>query len=488
MSKLASIYRTSFGLLTDLYQLTMACGYWKEGLAATQSIFHLTFRRHPFGGQYAVACGLRYVVDMLDELQFDDSDLEYLATLQGSNNDALFDPAFLEYLRTLKFSCNVDAVPEGTIVFAHEPLVRITGPLLQAQIVETALLNIVNFQTLVATKAARLRQAVGTDHVLEFGLRRAQGVDGGLAASRAAYIGGCNATSNVLAGKLFDIPVKGTHAHSWVMAFDDEEAAFDSYADAMPNNCVFLVDTFDTIEGVRKAVRVGKRLRKRGYEMNGIRLDSGDLAELSKRARVILDEAGFREAAIVASNDLDECAIRQLKRDGARIDVWGVGTKLATAFDQPALGGVYKLSALHDGEVWQPKIKLSEDSIKVSVPGKLQVRRFFGEDNCFAGDMLFDELATAPPSQTGLPMAGGDAWRSEGATHEDLLVPIFRGGERVYRAPSIHDSRSRAASQVGHLPDSVMRWEEPKTYRVMLEERLHQTRQRLIEAAGGQLA
>lgn len=488
MSHLSSTYRTTFGLLTDLYQLTMASGYWKTGLASHEATFHLTFRQHPFAGQYAVACGVEDVVGLLADFRFTDGDLEYLTTLRSSNGQPLFDPEFLTYLRALRFSCDVDAVPEGTVVFAHEPLVRVSGPLLQAQIVETALLNIVNFQTLIATKAARLRQAVGTDHLLEFGLRRAQGVDGGLSASRAAYVGGCDATSNVMAGKLFDIPVQGTHAHSWVMAFEDEEAAFAAYADAMPNNCVFLVDTFDTIEGVRKAVRVGNRLRERGYEMLGVRLDSGDLAGLSKRARVILDEAGFEKALIVASNDLDEYAILKLKREGARIDVWGVGTKLATAYDQPALGGVYKLSALHDGREWMPKIKLSEDPIKVSIPGKLQIRRFLGERDRFAGDMLFDESSVPPDRATGFPIAGGHTWQPERAEHEDLLVPVFRQGEKVYRSPSIHESRARTASQLKRLAKSVTRWESPQAYLVTLEARLHETRQRLIKAAGGQLA
>jgi nicotinate phosphoribosyltransferase len=296
--------------------------------------------------------------------------LEFLATLTGDDGKPLFESAFLEYLRALRFTCDVDAIPEGTVAFPHEPLLRITGPILQCQLLETALLNLINFQSLIATKAARVCLATQGEPVLEFGLRRAQGLDGGLAASRAAYIGGCAATSNVLAGKTFDIPVRGTHAHSWVMAFDDEREAFSAYAKAMPNNCVFLVDTYDTLEGVRRAVETGKWLRERGHEMVGIRLDSGDLAWLSVEARKILDNGGFPKALIVASNDLDEHIIASLKAQGAQINVWGVGTKLITAFDQPALGGVYKLGAIRgDDGRWVYKVKLSEQAAKVSTPG-----------------------------------------------------------------------------------------------------------------------
>src|SRR6266550_5632730 len=298
-------------LLTDLYQLTMAYGYWKSGRAEREAVFHLFFRKSPF--------------------QCTAEDAAFLGTLAGNDDRPLFERAFLEYLRTLRFTCAVDAIPEGTAVFPQEPLLRIQGPILQCQLLETALLNLINFQSLIATKAARVCLAARGEPVLEFGLRRAQGVDGALAASRAAYIGGCAATSNVLAAKLYGIPVRGTHAHSWVMSFDDEREAFRAYAEAMPNNCVFLVDTYDSLEGVRRAVEAGRLLRERGHEMVGIRLDSGDLAWLSVEARKILDEAGFPNAVIVASNDLDEHIIASLKEQGAMINVWGVGTKLVTA-------------------------------------------------------------------------------------------------------------------------------------------------------------
>ncbi len=303
-----------------------------------------------------------------------------------------FPKNFLTLIEGMTIDVDIDAIAEGTVVFAHEPLIRVTGPLWQCQWIETALLNLINFQTLIATKAARVCDAAVGQPVLEFGLRRAQGIDGALSASRAAYIGGCAATSNVLAGRLLGIPVKGTHAHSWVMCFDDELAAFDAYAAAMPNNCVFLVDTYDTIEGVRNAIVVGQRLRQSGHQMVGVRLDSGDLAQLSIAARRLLDEAGFENAAIVASNDLDEIEIEKLKQAGATIAVWGVGTNLVTARDQPALGGVYKLAAIQDSDgQWQPRIKLSELPIKTSTPGIQQIRRYYrGRE--LAGDLIYSEL------------------------------------------------------------------------------------------------
>ncbi|MEO8270672.1 MAG: nicotinate phosphoribosyltransferase, partial [Aureliella sp.] len=369
---------TSLSLLTDLYQLTMAYGYWKQGKAEQQAVFHLFFRSNPFQGGYAIAAGLGPVLDFVKSFRFFASDVEFLETLTGNDGQPLFEKAFLQYLAELHLALDIDAIPEGTLVFPHEPLLRVRGPILQCQLLETALLNIINFQSLIATKAARIVMSARGDAVLEFGLRRAQGIDGALAASRAAFIGGCAATSNVLAGKQFGIPVKGTHAHSWVMSFDTELEAFGAYAAAMPNNCVFLVDTYDTLDGVRHAITVGNWLRETGHEMVGIRLDSGDLAWLSIEARKLLDAAGLHDATIVASNDLDERLIASLKQQGATIGVWGVGTKLVTAYDQPALGGVYKLGAIEDvtGH-WHPKIKLSEQWIKTSTPGIQQVRRYY---------------------------------------------------------------------------------------------------------------
>ena len=484
MGTLTTIYRHSLALLTDLYQLTMAYGYWKLGRAEQEAVFHLTFRKNPFGGGYAVACGLHDVIDLLADLRFEDGDLDYLATLAGNDGRPLFDTGFLDYLRGLRFTCDVDAVPEGTAVFPHEPLVRVTGPILQAQIIETPLLNLVNFQTLIATKSSRVALAARGEPVLEFGLRRAQGVDGGLAASRAAYVGGAAATSNVLAGKLFGIPVRGTHAHSWVMSFDDERASFEAYAAALPNNCVFLVDTYDTLQGVRHAVEVGRKLRAAGHEMVGIRLDSGDLAYLSIEARRILDEGGFPKAQILASNDLDEHIIASLKEQGATIGVWGVGTKLVTAYDQPALGGVYKLSAIRDapGGAWRYKVKLSEQTAKVSNPGVLQVRRYRGADGGFVADAIYNEAAGVPEPATLIdPM---DPTRRKtidrGTAWEDLLVPVFRGGEPVYAPPPLDAVRGRTADQLAGFHAGVKRFMNPHQYPVGLEKTLSDLKTELV--------
>ncbi len=485
---ISGIYGRSLALLTDLYQLTMASSYWKTGVADREAVFHLFFRSTPFRGGFTVASGLTHAIDYLRAFRFDDSDLHYLAGLQGNDAEPLFEKAFLDSLGALEFCCDLDAVPEGSVVFPHEPLIRVRGPLLQAQLMETPLLNIVNFQTLIATKAARISLAARGAPVLEFGLRRAQGIDGALAASWAAQVGGCDATSNVLAGKLFGIPVKGTHAHSWVMCFDTELEAFRAYAEAMPNNCVFLVDTYDTLEGVRKAVEIGRWLRGRGHEMVGIRLDSGDLARLSIESRKILDAAGFSNAVIVASNDLDELQIESLHGQGARIGVWGVGTRLVTAYDQPALGGVYKLAAVRKpGDPWQYKLKLSEQPIKVSNPGVLQVRRFHDGER-FVGDMIYDEERGVGDGRMMVdpvaldPGAGRQKIPADTASM-DLLVPVFRGGKAVYDSPPLADIRRYAADQLGGFQDGVRRLVEPQCYPVGLEEGLWELKNELILAA-----
>jgi nicotinate phosphoribosyltransferase len=487
MSVPSEIYSVSLGLLTDLYQLTMAYGYWKLGRAERDSVFHLSFRQNPFRGGYTIAAGLAYAVDFIERLRFDAADLDYLAGLRGNDGEPLFEPAFLAYLGDLRFRGDVDAVPEGTAVFPQQPLVRVQGSLLQCQILETPLLNIVNFQTLIATKAARVCAAAEGAPVLEFGLRRAQGFDGALAASRAAFIGGCAATSNVLAGRLFGIPVRGTHAHSWVMAFDDELDAFDAYAEVLPNNCVFLVDTYDTLDGVRRAVEVGKRLRARGHEMAGIRLDSGDLAYLSAEARKILDEHDFPDAAIVASNDLDEGIIESLIDQGATVAVWGVGTRLVTGHDQPALGGVYKLTALRNGRgEWDYKVKLSEQSVKTTTPGILQVRRFRTESG-FLADMIYDQGlgVSDPPCVVDVLDPTRRKVVPPEAQFEDLLVPVIRGGEPVYAGPPLPDVQERVRAQLGSLHRGVRRFLNPHSYPAGLEKGLHDYKMRLVLDARG---
>lgn len=499
------LYASSLSLLTDLYQLTMAYGYWKLGRAKQEAVFHLNYRKNPFKGGYAIACGLESVVAYLERFRMDEGDLGYLATLLGNDGRPLFEAAFLEYLRDLRFTCDIDAIQEGTPVFPHEPLLRVRGPLLEAQILETPLLNLINFQTLIATKAARVCWAAEGDQVLEFGLRRAQGIDGGLSASRSAFVGGVNATSNVLAGRLFGIPVRGTHAHSWIMSFEEELEAFERYADVMPNNCVFLVDTYNTLEGVRNACIVGQKLRSRGHHLNGIRLDSGDLAYLSIEARKILDQNGFQDTSIVASNDLDEYLIADLKRQGARINIWGVGTNLVTGFDQPALGGVYKLTALRgaDGQ-WEYKVKLSEQAIKVSNPGILQVRRYYSKHGGEAStaspenaselemeavsDCIFN--VEQPPGQLVTIVDPMDATRTKkvhgDAPHEDLLVPIFRGGECVYALPTLNEIRTRTQQQLAHFHVGIKRMSNPHQYPVGLERSLYELKTRLILQARGE--
>lgn len=479
------LYRTSLCLLTDLYQLTMAYGYWKLGRHEQPAVFHLFFRKPPFNGGYAIAAGLQSAIDYLNGFQFDSQDIDYLGSIEGNDGQPLFDPEFLCYLNELKLTVDVDAVSEGRLVFGHEPLLRLQGSLLQCQLLETPLLNIVNFQTLIATKASRIVAAAQGEPVLEFGLRRAQGIDGAISASRAAFIGGCSATSNVLAGQLYGIPVKGTHAHSWVMSFESELESFERYAEVMPNNCVFLVDTYDTLDGVRNAIEVGKRLRDRGYEMVGIRLDSGDLAYLSIEARKLLDAHGFENAAIVASNDLDEHIIENLKTQGATIGVWGVGTKLSTAFDQPALGGVYKLAAIQDESGrWQPKMKLSEQAVKTSIPGKLQVRRF-ASDEKMLGDMIYDEFAGVDVRNK--IVDPGDPERSKtipgNAKHEDLLQPVFRKGELVADSESLESIRGRAQEELRRLHPTIRRFMNPHHYPAGLDVGLHERRAQMIREA-----
>jgi nicotinate phosphoribosyltransferase len=488
MDTLSQLYKPSLALLTDLYQITMAYGYWKIGVADREAVFHLLFRKPPFNGGYAIACGLHAAIDYLEHLKFDSSDVEYLATLKGNDAKPLFDTPFLDYLHHLDFKLDIDAIPEGTVVFAGEPLVRVKGPMLQAQIVETTLLNVINFQTLIATKAARICQAAQGDPVIEFGLRRAQGFDGGIAASRSAFVGGCWGTSNLMAGKMFGIPVGGTHAHSWVMSFSDEIDAFDSYAGALPNNCVFLVDTYNTIQGIRHAVKIGHKLRAHGHEMIGIRLDSGDLAYLSIEARKILDENGFSDAKILASNDLDEHIIASLKDQHAKINLWGVGTKLATAFDQPALGGIYKLGAIKDEQnQWQYKLKLSEQTGKISVPGILQVRRF-SDGREFVADAIYNE-GNLPPGNLTIVDPIDMTRRKQlpaNLSHEDLLVPIFRAGRRVYTPPQLLDVRQRVQDQLAKVHAGVKRFVNPHQYPVGLERKLHELRTDLILKARGE--
>lgn len=482
MSTLKKIYNTSLTLLTDLYQISMAYGYWKEGVADKEAVFHLFFRHNPFKGGYTICAGLATAIEYLADLTFSDEDIAYLTGLVGTDNKPLFEQVFLDYLKTLRFDFDVDAIEEGTVVFPQEPLLRVKGSLLQCQLLETTLLNIINFQTLIATRAARICYAAKGEPVLEFGLRRAQGFDGGIAASRAAYLGGCAATSNVLAGKLYNIPVRGTHAHSWIMSFDSELDAFRAYAHALPNNSIFLVDTYNSIEGTKHAIEIGKELKQRGHHFAGIRLDSGDLAYLSIEARKLLDAAGFYDAVIVGSSDLDEHIIESLKAQGAKINVWGVGTKLATAYEQPALDGIYKLGAIRKPKgIWEYKIKLSELAIKVTTPGLLRVRRFIDKGRAIA-DAIYDENFGIQPNTYIIDPR--DLTRRKrvpkNAESVELLVPIFRQGKLVYQPPALQQSRERAINQLQQFHDTILRFLNPHEYPVGLEQQLHELKTQLI--------
>lgn len=473
----------SLALLTDLYQLTMAYGYWKQQMHEMESVFHLFFRKTPFQGGFTIAAGLQPVLQYIEQMRFEEEDLKYLSTLTNAVGAPLFCDPFLKMLGEMRLTVDIDAVPEGSVVFPFEPLLRVRGPLIQAQFLETILLNQINFASLIATKAARVCLAAAGDPVVEFGLRRAQGMDGGITASRSAYIGGVSATSNLLAGKLFGIPVAGTHAHSWVMVFDNERSAFEAYAKAFPDNSLFLVDTYDTLQGVREAIEVAKAIRSKGHKFLGIRLDSGDLAYLSIQARQLLDAAGFTDAVIIASNDLDEWLIADLKRQGAQIHMWGVGTSLVTGKEHSALDGVYKLSALRKNaeEPWSDRLKLSEQMIKISNPGILQVRRFFSNNEAVA-DLLYDtELGVEPGSTMIDPM---DPTRRKELLKnwvtQDLLVPVLRKGKCVYDVPSLEAVRAYAKQQLRLFHQSIQRFTHPHVYPVGMERRLYDKKFQLV--------
>lgn len=484
-----SIYRPSLATLTDLYQLTMGAAYHATGRERDEAVFHLFFRRPPFGSGFTLAAGLATAVEYLTSFRFSAEELGYLAGLRGAHGAPLFTDDYLETLAALEpgLGLDIDAVAEGTVVFPYEPLVRVQGPLLAAQLVETALLNVINFPTLVATNAARVVLAAGGAPVLEFGLRRAQGPDGALTAARAAYIGGVAATSNVLAGHLFDIPVRGTHAHSWVLSWPTEQEAFDAWAVAAPHNSILLVDTYDTIDGVRHAIETARKMRSAGHELGGIRLDSGDLAYLSKQARRMLDEAGFPRAQIVASNDLDPDTIASLREEGARIDVWGVGTRLVTAYDEPALGGVYKLAAVRppEGGPWRRTVKISADAAKTTVPGILGVRRFFDEQGLAAADMIYDTGSDKPlgtmvvdPTNSHRRKVIDPAWSSE-----ELLAPVLRAGRLVADVPSLRDARERAHEQINQFHPAILRRVNPHRYPAGLEIGIFREREAMVEEA-----
>ena len=474
-------------LLTDLYELTMMQGYFKEKDANETVIFDAFYRSNPCNNGYSICAGLEQVIEYLENLHFEEEDIDYL------RSTGLFEEDFLDYLRHFHFSGDVYAIPEGTVVFPREPLVKVIAPIMEAQLVETALLNIINHQSLIATKTARVIHAAQGDGIMEFGLRRAQGPDAGIYGARAAMIAGCIGTSNVLAGQMFDVPVKGTHAHSWIMSFPDELTAFRTYAKLYPSACILLVDTYDTLKsGIPHAIQVFKEMREAGIPLTfyGIRMDSGDLAYLSKEAKKMLDAEGFTDAVISASNDLDEGLISSLKNQGAAINSWGVGTNLITSKDCPSFGGVYKLAAIKDKATGKfiPKIKLSENEEKITNPGNKTIYRIYSRDShkiiadliCLVGEtydennslLLFDPVATWKKTL----LAPGTY------TMKEIMVPIFKDGVCVYHSPKVMEIREYCKKELDTLWDETKRLVNPHEVHVDLSNELWHMKTRLLDA------
>lgn len=462
-------------LLTDLYELTMLAGYLEQGMHETPAVFDLFFRHNPFKGGYAIFAGLEPALSYLEDLAFGDEELSYLDGLK------MFRPNFLTYLETFRFKGSVSAPAEGSAVFAREPLITVEGGLAEAQFVETALLNIINFQTLVATKAARISRIAGAASVLEFGLRRAQGPDGGLSAARAAFVGGVRSTSNVLAGKTFGIPVMGTHAHSWIMAFPDELTAFRRYAEVFPDRCVLLIDTYDTIKsGLPNALIVAAELKARGHALVGVRIDSGDLAYLSRQVRAALDAAGFEGVKVVASNELDEYVIESIRAEGGRVDIYGVGTRLATCAGEGggALGGVYKLVRIGA----EPKLKLTSDVSKATIPDRKRVLRAVAPDGSFIQDVIALE---------GEQIAPGDIVYDPANLLQKVHIPreaqfielrsrVMEQGKRCLPPPTLLSSADRCAQELNRLPDGCHRFVNPHVYKVSISAGVNKLRLKLL--------
>lgn len=477
--------RQNLTLLTDLYELTMMQGYFKSG-NNTKVVFDAFYRKNPSGGGYAVTCGLEQVIQYIKELKFEKEDIDYLRSLK------IFEEDFLTYLSNFKFSGDIYAVPEGSVVFPREPLIKVVAPIMEAQLVETAILNIVNHQSLIATKASRVVFAARGDGIMEFGLRRAQGPDAGTYGARAAMIGGCVGTSNVLCGQLFDVPVKGTHAHSWIMSFPDEYTAFKTYAGMYPDACILLVDTYDTLKsGVPNAIKVFTEMREQGIDLTfyGIRLDSGDLAYMSKKARKMLDAAGFTDAVISASSDLDEYLIDSLKTQGAAITSWGVGTNLITSSDTPAFGGVYKLAAVYDEEQkdYIPKIKLSENSEKVTNPGNKTIFRVYEKES---GKIKADIIAlvgeTFPEDKDLLLFDPIEPWKKTKMkagtfTIREMMIPVFKDGECCYESPKVMEIRDYCKKEQESLWDEARRLVNPHKVYVDLSKKLYDLKMQLLD-------
>ncbi|MBS7195751.1 MAG: nicotinate phosphoribosyltransferase [Eubacterium sp.] len=472
-------------LLTDLYEITMMQAYFKNNNKNKMAIFDVFYRKNPMDGGYAISAGLEQVIEYINNLHFTEDDINYLASLK------IFEDDFLDYLKNFKFTGDIYAIPEGSVMFPREPMLKVIAPIMEAQFIETAILNILNHQSLIATKAARICYAAEGDGIMEFGLRRAQGPDAGIYGARAAVIGGCAGTSNVLTGQMFDVPVMGTHAHSWIMSFDDEYTAFYTYAKLYPMACTLLVDTYDTLNsGVPNAIKVFKQMKNEGIELKnyGIRLDSGDLAYLSKKARKMLDDAGFKDATITASNDLDEFLIASLKMQGAEITNWGVGTNLITSKDCPSFGGVYKLAAImEDGENFTPKIKLSDNSEKITNPGNKKIYRIYEkENNKIKADLICLENETFTENEDMHLFDPHEPWKKTVLkagtfTLKELLVKVFDKGQCVYHSDSVMKLRDFAISEMETLWEETKRFENPHQVYVDLSQKLYDIKISLLE-------
>ena len=468
-------------LLTDLYQLTMGYGFYRHDKHEEEVVFDLFFRKNSLI-TYSLAAGLEQAMEYLLNWHFDEEDIAYLRSLK------LFDEDFLEYLRNMKFTGDVYAVKEGTPVFPGEPILTVKAPLIQAQFAETALLNIINHQTLIATKSSKIcRATAGQGVVMEFGLRRAQAPDAGIYGARAAVIGGCACTSNVIAGQMFDIPVAGTMAHSWIMDYPSEYEAFRAYADAYPDSCMLLVDTYDTLRsGMPNAIKVFKELREQGHEPKGVRLDSGDLAYLSKKARKMLDEAGFENAIVCVSGDLDERSINSLIQQGAKIGSWGVGTRLITSEDLPALGGVYKLAAVieKDGTM-TPKIKLSDNTAKITNPAFKSLYRLYDKENGMAiADLITLKDETVDESKPLTLFHPIETWKDyevENFHAVPLQEQIVKEGKLVYKFPKLMDIQAYSKAELSKFWEEYLRLDVPQLYKVDLSRKLHDLKFGMID-------
>ena len=467
-------------LLTDLYQLTMLNGYFEKNIHKDIVIFDMFFRKNACNGGYTIICGIEQLVEYINNLHFSDDDLEYLKSL------GLFSDKFLDFLKDFKFTGDIYAVEEGTIMFPKEPIITVKAPLYQAQLIETALLTIVNFQSLISTKASRVCYAAKGDPVFEFGLRRAQGPDAGTYGARAAVVGGCAGTANVLAGKMFDIPVAGTQAHSWVQKFDNELDSFRAYADVYPDNCLLLVDTYDVLKsGVPNAIKVFDELKAKGHKPKGIRIDSGDLQYLSNESKKLFEEAGYYDLIYTASNDLDEYTIASLKSSGAAINSWGVGTKLITSAESPSLGGVYKLTASYENDKLIPKIKISEDAEKINNPGFKKVVRIYNENNMAEGDLIMlhdEEIDTTKPLTIFDPTYTWKKTTFQNYTIKELQKPLFKNGECKYVPKSVIEIKKHVNEQLNTFWDSYKRFSNPKKYKVDLSKNLWTLKSDLLDS------